>query len=73
VKTAFTEIREMHEKDRERFRVKIDEKEILKDSVDFLRKEFGADFIIEDASSPSYDPKGRSKLSKPLRPALYVE
>ena len=73
VKSAFTEIREMHEKDRERFRVKIDEKEILKDSVDFLRKEFGADFIIEDASSPSYDPKGRSKLSKPLRPALYVE
>jgi leucyl-tRNA synthetase len=52
---------------------KMDEKEILMDSVEFLKGEYGCEVIVESANNPSYDPAGKSKVAEPMRPAIYVE
>ncbi len=52
----------------------LEESSILTEAKDFLKKELGAEVSIygEDASD-RYDPNRRADLSKPYRPAIYVE
>jgi leucyl-tRNA synthetase len=51
-----------------------DEKQVLKDAEDFLKSEINAEIhVYEEENARSYDPKNRARLSKPLRPAIYVE
>jgi leucyl-tRNA synthetase len=51
-----------------------DEKQVLKDAEDFLKSEINAEIhVYEEENARRYDPKNRARLSKPLRPAIYVE
>ena len=51
-----------------------DEKQVLKDAEDFLKSEINAEIhVYEEENVRRYDPKNRARLSKPLRPAIYVE
>ena len=50
------------------------EKEIYSEAKDFLEKEFKADVFIFPADAKSkYDPKKRSNIAMPYRPAIYIE
>ena len=50
---------------------KIDEYSILKESLEFLSKESGAEVIIY--KEPTYDPQNKSKNAIPYKPAIYME
>ncbi len=51
-----------------------DEKRILKEAESFFKKEFDAQTSVYDEDDPKhYDPKGRAKLAKPYRPAIFIE
>ena len=43
----------------------------LRDSIDFLEREFGCEFVIE--KKPSYDPENKSKVAMPMKPGIYIE
>jgi leucyl-tRNA synthetase len=49
---------------------KIDEYSIIKDSLDFLSREVGAEVIIY--KEPTYDPQNKSKNAIPYKPAIYM-
>ena len=50
------------------------EKEIYSEAKDFLEKEFKANIFIFPADAKSkYDPKKRSNIAMPYRPAIYIE
>jgi len=52
----------------------IDEFIVLKDALKFFEKEFNSKIELYKESDPKkYDPKNRSKLAKPYRPAIYIE
>lgn len=52
----------------------LNEKDILINATKFLEKEMRADvFIFNEDDSNKVDPKGRAILSKPYRPAIFVE
>jgi leucyl-tRNA synthetase len=52
----------------------INEKETLKDSVVFFKRELNADVsIYGENDMKRYDPKERAHLAKPYRPAIYIE
>ena len=52
----------------------LDEEEILKDAEEFFKKTFNAEVKTYREDDPErYDPKGRSSLAKPYRPAIYIE
>ncbi|MEM2912186.1 MAG: leucine--tRNA ligase [Candidatus Bathyarchaeia archaeon] len=52
----------------------LDEKQLLKDAEDFLKKEINAEIhFYGEKDAQRYDPKNRAHLAKPLRPAIYVE
>ena len=73
IKDSIADLKKLSEQDRKRFEVRIDEFEILKNAADFLKKEFGAEIIIEKADRPEYDPANKSRYARPLKPAIYVE
>jgi leucyl-tRNA synthetase len=54
-----------------------DESIPLKDALDLLKQELGTDrlsiSIMSEDDSQKYDPKGKSKHSRPFKPALYIE
>ena len=50
---------------------KIDEYSIIKDSLDFLSREVGAEVVVYD--EPTYDPQNKSKNAMPYKPAIYIE
>lgn len=50
---------------------KIDEYSIIKDSLEFLSRETGAEVFIY--KEPTYDPEGKSKNAMPYKPAIYME
>ncbi|MGZ7095019.1 MAG: leucine--tRNA ligase [Methanobacterium sp.] len=50
---------------------KIDEYSIIKDSLDFISKEVGAEVIVYE--DPTYDPQNKSKNAMPYKPAIYME
>ncbi|MFC1754803.1 leucine--tRNA ligase [Thermoproteota archaeon] len=60
---------------KKRMEIKIlDELDVLINSKEFLKKELKADvFIFDEDNSNKIDPKGRAILSKPYRPAIFVE
>jgi len=49
----------------------LDEYSILKNSLEFLSNEAGAQVIVY--YEPTYDPKGKSKNAMPYKPAIYIE
>jgi len=52
----------------------LDEKIVLKESTNYLEKEIDAEIKVFSEDDPArYDPKGRAELSKPYRPAIYIE
>jgi leucyl-tRNA synthetase len=51
-----------------------DEKTYLEESKDFLEREFNCDISIFNADDPErYDPKSRAKVSRPWRPAIFID
>jgi leucyl-tRNA synthetase len=55
--------------------VEIDELQVLREAADFIGKQFGVSEVnVFRADDPArYDPRGRSKLAVPMRPAIFVE
>jgi leucyl-tRNA synthetase len=52
----------------------IDEHQTLKDAERFFKKELRAEIRVYSEEDPErYDPKKRAQLTKPFRPAIYVE
>jgi len=53
---------------------RINEAQVLKEAEDFLRDELNAELmILEEKEAQLYDPKGKARLARPLRPAIYIE
>lgn len=50
---------------------RIDEYSIIKDSLDYLSREVGAEVIVY--REPAYDPQNKSKNAMPYKPAIYIE
>jgi leucyl-tRNA synthetase len=50
---------------------RIDEYSIIKDSLDYLSKEVGAEVVVY--REPTYDPQNKSKNAMPYKPAIYIE
>lgn len=50
---------------------KIDEYSVIKDSLDFLIREVGAQVIVY--AEPIYDPENKSRNAMPYKPAIYME
>ncbi len=76
VKKLFDEIRTVPSDMRER-RLKVselNELRILQEAKAFLEKELNAEVLIyKEDNAKRYDPKNRANLSKPYRPAIYLE
>jgi leucyl-tRNA synthetase len=72
---AIQEFRAMSEEQlAELAEVELDEFQVLFDAAGFLAKQFGAEVKIFRAGDIArYDPQNRAPLSKPMRPAIYVE
>ncbi|MDI9644652.1 MAG: leucine--tRNA ligase, partial [Candidatus Verstraetearchaeota archaeon] len=51
----------------------IDENAFIREEIPFLSGYFKCKVEVQEAESPSYDPKKRSGQASPLRPAIYVE
>ncbi len=49
------------------------EMKAFKEFKDFIGRELGLEVIVEDATKPSYDPKGRARGAEPGRPGIYLE
>lgn len=50
------------------------EQGLLEEAKDFFKRELGAEVSVYSEEDPNrYDPKERASLSKPYRPAIYVE
>ncbi|HHF59174.1 MAG TPA: leucine--tRNA ligase, partial [Thermoplasmatales archaeon] len=73
IKDSIADLKKLPEQDKKRFGAKINEFEILRNAVDFLEKEFGAEVVVEKAEKPVYDPANKSRYARPLKPAIYVE
>lgn len=50
---------------------KIDEYSVIKESLDFLSSEAGAEVVVYE--KPTYDPKNKFKNAMPYKPAIYIE
>ncbi|KYH39987.1 MAG: putative leucyl-tRNA synthetase, partial [Candidatus Bathyarchaeota archaeon B26-2] len=76
VGSLIAEVNQMPAEKRERI-LKVgtlDEEKILKDAARFFEKTFNAEVATYREDDPQrYDPKGRSSLAKPYRPAIYIE
>ena len=76
-KQVFEDIRGLGPRERaRRARVgALDELVILREAADFLARELGAEEVLVFAEDDPgrYDPKGRARLARPYRPAIYVE
>jgi leucyl-tRNA synthetase len=72
---AIQEFRAMSEEQlAELAEVELDEFQVLFDAAGFLAKQFSAEVKIFKADDVArYDPQNRALLSKPMRPAIYVE
>jgi len=53
--------------------VKVDELGFLRSNISFLGAYFRCPVEVQPSSSPSYDPKKRSGMAAPMRPAIYIE
>lgn len=50
---------------------KIDEYSIIRESLDFISREVGAEVIVYE--EPTYDPQNKSRNAMPYKPAIYME
>jgi leucyl-tRNA synthetase len=52
----------------------VDEKEILKGAVGFLKERFSAEVLVySEEDQKRYDPKHRAAMAMPYQPAIYIE
>ncbi|MGQ9588340.1 MAG: leucine--tRNA ligase [Thermoplasmata archaeon] len=73
-KELVSEIRRLSPEDRRTLAARPDELAVLRKAKDFLRLEFGCDVHVFSADDPArIDPKGRARLARPGRPAVYLE
>ena len=71
------DIRDLGPRERER-KAKVgvlDELGVLKEAAAFLARELGAEevLVFSEEDPERYDPRGRARLARPYRPAIYVE
>lgn len=53
---------------------RIDESKVLSNAAEFLSRELKAEIhVFGEGDGERYDPKNRARLSRPFRPAIYVE
>jgi len=53
---------------------KIDEKEVIKNALNFLKDRFGAEVnVYSEEDKNRYDPKNRAQTAMPYQPAIYIE
>ena len=68
------EILKLNENDKTRYQIKINEKDYLKNSKEFLKNAFSCEFLIYCSEDKNvYDPSNKTKFAEPLRPAIYIE
>jgi leucyl-tRNA synthetase len=52
----------------------VNEKQVIKEAEEFLKREFNAEVHCYSEEEPElHDPKKRARLAKPYRPAIYIE
>ena len=52
----------------------VDEKEILKGALGFLKERFSAEVLVySEEDQKRYDPKHRAAMAMPYQPAIYIE
>jgi leucyl-tRNA synthetase len=52
----------------------LNEKGAIVEARGFFARELNAEVSVYDEEDPDlYDPKGRAKMAKPYRPAIYIE
>ncbi|MCX8204417.1 MAG: leucine--tRNA ligase [Candidatus Nezhaarchaeota archaeon] len=75
VKKAYPLLLEASSEERaKRSKATLDELSVLKEASGFLEAELGMRVAVFSEEDPSkYDPKGRSSLALPLRPAIYLD
>jgi len=68
------EIKKLHERDKQRYLIKLEEESYLRDAQEYLQQEFDCSIEIYQSDDPKrYDPAQKSRFSLPLRPAIYIE
>jgi len=74
VKTCMTDLSKVGEDVISRFEADVDEIGVLSSAKSFLAAEYGAEFVVQKAGVEGiYDPAGKSKVSKPRKPSIFVE
>lgn len=75
VKRAYPPLLEASSEERARRRsARLDELSVLREATPFLEAELGLRVVVFSEEDPSkHDPRGRSSLALPLRPAIYLE
>jgi len=53
--------------------VEVDEFEVLSGQADYISEQIGCKLIVESGENPSFDPLGKAKNAKPMKPAIYLE
>jgi leucyl-tRNA synthetase len=68
------EIRQLSDNDKRKYQIQVDEKQYLKNSMDYLEKIFSCKIEVFKADESNiFDPAGKTKFATPLRPAIYIE
>ncbi len=68
------EIKKLSENDRNRYKVKIDEKNYLKNAIDYMKNVFSCNIEVFSADEKDiYDPANKTRFAVPLRPAIFIE
>ncbi len=74
VKKLPNEIIKLSENDKQRYKVEINEQEYLENSLKYIKNTFKCEVKIFSADDKNItDPKDKSRFSKPLKPAIYIE
>ncbi len=74
VPAALADLMRTSDEDKARYRSGLDEAAYLKEAVGFLKSEFGCEVEVYAGDDPTaYDPAGKIRAAKPLKPAIYVE
>ena len=68
------EVMKLNENDKNRYQIKIDEKDYLENAKDYFEKVFSCEIEIYNADDKNiYDPAKKNRFAVPLRPAIYIE
>ena len=70
----FNEVKKLSESDKNKYIAKLNEKEYLKSSEEYLKKLFSCEIKIFNVDDKDiYDPEGKTRFAVPLRPAIVIE